>query len=416
MKFQIVKWLIVFYINLLTNIATSQEQMSTYVFKNEKSKHFTMPFKLINNLIIVPVAVNKSSTLQFILDSGVRTPIITELMSEDSVLINYAKRIKINGLGKGESLEAYSSTNNAFEIGKLFTPNQDIVVLIENTLHLSGKMGYKVNGLIGYDLLKDVILEINYETRRLRFHNPKFFSYEKIKTGVTLPLYIENKKPYIYGSVTLHNDTVLPVKLLIDTGGSMSLWLSESSDPRITIPSNHFPALLGIGLNGEITGSLARIKALRLGTYEMLNPITSFPDSASVSQVISVDKRHGSIGADVLKRFKVILDYPNNKITLIKNSNFPDEFHYNMSGIEVEMLKGIFTLYSIVYIQPGSPAALAGMQKNDQIFEINGKSVSDMELSDINYLFQTKDGKKISIVFFRDGERKTAQFKLKQVL
>lgn len=394
----------------------SQESSQNFVFKRQNMKSFGMHFTMINNLIIIPVSINKSTSLNFILDSGVRTPIITELLSTDSLTLNYAKKIKINGLGKGEGLDAYSSSENQFTIGKLKNFDQDVVVLLENPLHLTSKMGHKINGLIGYDLLKDIILEINYERQKLTFHNPAFFSYNKLKKGVTLPLLVENKKPYIFGEVTLLNDTVLPVKLLIDTGGSMSLWLSTSSDERIVLPEPHFPALLGVGLNGEITGSLGRVKSLKLGDYEMHYPISSFPDSISVSQVISNDKRNGSIGADILKRFKVYIDYPNGKITLIKNSYFETEFNYNMSGIEVELLQGIIPLYTITYIQPGSPAHDAGLQKDDQIFEINGKNVANMELNEINFLFQTKDGKRIKLVYFRNGERLTAQFKLKKVL
>ena len=39
----------------------------------------TIKFKTASNLIIIPVTINGSDTLNFILDTGVRYPIITEL-------------------------------------------------------------------------------------------------------------------------------------------------------------------------------------------------------------------------------------------------------------------------------------------------------------------------------------------------
>ena len=42
-------------------------------------------FKLENNLIIIPVQINNSSTLNFILDTGLKNTIITELNKIESI-------------------------------------------------------------------------------------------------------------------------------------------------------------------------------------------------------------------------------------------------------------------------------------------------------------------------------------------
>jgi hypothetical protein len=86
------------------------------LFKNKSSK---MEFKQINHNIIIPAKVNDSDTLWFILDTGLNTSLITELTSTDSLSINYARKVRLNGLGGGESLEAYSSINNNIKIGDI---------------------------------------------------------------------------------------------------------------------------------------------------------------------------------------------------------------------------------------------------------------------------------------------------------
>ena len=44
--------------------------------------------------------------------------------------------------------------------------------------------------------------------------------------------------------------------------------------------------------------------------------------------------RNGSVGGEVLKRFNMVFDYPNNKLHL-KNANFKNPFQYNLAGIEL---------------------------------------------------------------------------------
>ncbi|MCR1026571.1 hypothetical protein NQT66_17240 [Cellulophaga baltica] len=55
-----------------------------------------MKFQLINNVIIIPVEVNGSS-LSFILDSGVSTPILFNLTGQDSIQINDVTEVKLRG-------------------------------------------------------------------------------------------------------------------------------------------------------------------------------------------------------------------------------------------------------------------------------------------------------------------------------
>lgn len=66
-------------------------------FQMEEGKRVQkMKFQLINNVIIIPVEVNGSS-LSFILDSGVSTPILFNLTGQDSIQINDVTEVKLRG-------------------------------------------------------------------------------------------------------------------------------------------------------------------------------------------------------------------------------------------------------------------------------------------------------------------------------
>ena len=42
-------------------------------------------------------------------------------------------------------------------------------------------MGTTIHGIIGYDLLKDVIAKINYNTKKIVFYNPKIIKNRNVE-------------------------------------------------------------------------------------------------------------------------------------------------------------------------------------------------------------------------------------------
>ncbi|MCK4465261.1 MAG: hypothetical protein KAU83_06080, partial [Bacteroidales bacterium] len=68
-------------------------------------------------------------------------------------------------------------------------------------------------------------------------------------------------------------------------------------------------------LSGDIYGKLGKIHGFRLGGSLFNSPIVAFPDSASAGNSSGLDDRNGSLGSEILRRFRVIIDYPNKQIT-----------------------------------------------------------------------------------------------------
>src|SRR5690606_30703802 len=66
-----------------------------FLFENPKRKSVSIKFKSASNLIILPVQINESDTLNFILDTGVRYPIITELPFVNKLNLNYMMPVQI---------------------------------------------------------------------------------------------------------------------------------------------------------------------------------------------------------------------------------------------------------------------------------------------------------------------------------
>lgn len=429
---------------LLFFYANSYAQDKFFILGNDNS--YTVSFKLINNLIIIPIEVNDVK-LNFLLDTGVDNTLLLNLTLEDSLRLKNIEEIRLRGLGEGEYINAIKSKNNAFKLGKIFNKNHMVYAIHSQDFDLSSRLGIDVNGIIGGDLFKNFIVEINYTTRNIKFNNPSKYTYKNCKRCEDFELHFYQNKPYIYATIGV--DKEIPVKLLIDSGGSDALWLFDQSSVDISIPERHFNDYLGRGLSGNVYGKRSKIKKIMLGSYILENANVAYPDFNSIENAYKHEGRNGTIGSEILKRFRIIYDYPNKRLTIKKPSKyFKDPFLYNMSGIEmahngnvvvgereVEMAKvygnqneqaTVQLVYNYVYalkpsyriaeIRKNSPAHIAGLKQGDVVLKINGKPAYNYKLQDITYLFSSKNGKKIKLLIERNEIEMLYEFKLKMPL
>ncbi|MCU0451324.1 MAG: aspartyl protease family protein [Bernardetiaceae bacterium] len=384
-----------------------------HFYFTKKARSVEIPFKYVNNLMVIPLRINGSDTMRFILDTGVKTALITGLSHGESVQINDTRRIKIRGLGDGSDLDALLSYGNRFDIStNIRGDNHDILILTEDIFFLSTKLGMRVSGIIGYDVFKNFIAEIRYEERKIVLHRPE--KYKRRPPGIMLPLIIEEGKPYVETFIEQENGQRLKVKLLVDTGASYALSLDRLSDPGIVLPPKTVDTYLGRGLSGDIHGQLGRLKSLELGKYKFKNFTASYPDSASLRQVAGAVHRNGLLGADILKRFHVTLDYPNSRLYLKPNADYKRPFFYNLSGMEVVAPIPGLPSFTVSEVSAKSPAAEAGVQRSDEVLELNGRKVYFLTLNDFTELFHSKPGKKVTLTVKRGEQVLKMSFVLRQ--
>lgn len=385
-----------------------------FEFANPRDKTVTIDFKTASNLIIIPVIINDSDTLNFILDTGVRFPIITELPYVNKLNLNYMQPVPVNGLGDGKSLTAYRSGNNTMKIEGLVSYNQEIHMIIDEHFQISQVLGLPVHGLIGFDLFKDFVVEVDYQASRLTLIRPRHYKERVNNRDIIMPLHFEHNKPYVRTTIMTDRNESVPVKLLVDTGASDAIWLSTTSDKRIRLPENNIETFLGKGLNGDLYGKKGRIGGIWVGPLVLYEPIVAFPEPELVEQIIS-DDRNGTLGAEILRRFYVTIDYPNSQIKLRPTRRVKDEFNYNMSGLEVSNPFPGMPVFTIDKVRPDSPAYHAGLLQNDQILSVNNTNHRMLSLNDINLLFQSREDRKISMTVLREGKEIETDFTLQKI-
>jgi len=408
--------LFIIWISISSIHSYSQTNISGLRFTDSNQDKISFGFEFINNLIIIPLVINNSDSLYFILDTGLNISILTELSMGDSLSLNYTRQVKLGGLGQGNSIDALHSYGNTFRLSGVQGDFQHIYIILQNVFNLSSMLGTRVHGLIGYKLFKDFIVEIDYEKKKLTLYRPETYKTKTSRHSRTLPIILDNTKPYIYTTIIQKNGSRIRAKLLLDTGASHALWLDVNSDPGLQKPEFVKSSYLGTGLNGEINGDIGRIHGVEINDFIFNEPIVVFPDSNSASAAFGLDGRNGSLGSEILRRFNLVIDYPHNQITLTPNRFHKDPFKVNRSGIEIIAPIPGFAYFTISSIRIDSPGKKAGLKPGDILESLNNKSVKQLSLEEVYSIFEGKSGKKIKMVVQRNSLRFVTYFYLEHYI
>lgn len=377
-------------------------------------KKVSIPIEIHNNLVVVPVVLNGQLPLKFILDTGVRTSILTEKTFSDILNLTYSRKYSIAGPGGKKMVDAYVTNNVSLDLPGVHGEGHAMLVLDEDYLELRNYLGADVHGILGYELFSRFIVKIDYESKRLTLSTPSKFN-KPGRRYKTVPITIQDTKPYMVTEVEMNDSIRVKTKLLIDSGASHGLVLEPSSDPNLKVPPRHIKSIIGRGIGGVITGQIGRIKAIHVGDYRVTNVISNFPDPNSYMDTLKTGRaifRNGSLGGEVLSRFNVIFDFPKEKMYVKRNHDYRKKFHFNLSGLTLKAEGSNLRKYEITDVRENSAAAQAGIQTGDLILSVNGLSAADFDLNTLTGFFNSKPGKKIVMDIERAGKRTKKVFHL----
>lgn len=392
-----------------------EEVFGLHLINGRKAAH--IEFELHGNLIIVPVRINKSDTLRFILDTGVGSTILTDASIAQKLGMKSVRKMKIEGMGNGQPIAADVTIGNTISMGAMRGLKHNIVVMDNNILQLSELVGTQIHGIFGYEIFSKFVVTIDFQLQRLILRVPEKYKYSA-KQGDRFPIVIEKTKPYLDAVKVVSNDRELPIRVVLDTGAGHALMLNTSTS-NLQLPQKVVKAQLGVGLAGVINGHIGRMPKVRIGNYELTDVLTTFPDSSAfgVKLTDQSPQRDGNLGGELLSRFKVTFNYEAGYIVLKPNKKrFNDKFEHDMSGMDVRAKGKGFRQYYVDNVIEGSPAFHAGLQQGDELLFINNQSVEDLALSELYQRFQHKEGKEIHVVVRRNGRVISADFALKRII
>ena len=391
---------------LLISLVVSPAVAQGGFFIKDGQRQVEIPFEYTNNFIIITVLFNGVFPLKFIFDTGAEHTILSKREVSDLLRVTYEREFRVTGSDLKTELIAYLARQIRFDIpDKVTAPREDILVLQDDYFRFEEYAGVNVHGILSANAFSRYMIRINYDRKVITLYDRE--SYKLREQGfVALPIEIYRNKLYLRTDMFVQRDSMVAVKLLVDTGAGLPLLLFSNTHEMLHAPENALPTNIGMGLGGYLEGFTGRVAKLNLGGFSENNIVSYFQtiDSAMINSEY-LNGRNGLIGNTLLGRFTVIIDYQNAKIWLKPSRNFKKEFVYDRSGINLIASGAGFRTFNVQSVLPGSPAEEADIRRGDVIVRVGLAPAALLSLGDLQRIFQKKPGKKVTVIIKRNGKR-----------
>ncbi len=375
-------------IELLCGIAISQEVLAP----KKKAAFITrFPFKQYSGgVMIIQARLNNiTDTLNFILDTG-----SGGISLDSSTCISLGLQPKKSDTlvtGMGNAHRARFVYNQQLCLPGLTVDSLDFHV--NNYEVLTSVYGEKIDGIIGYSFFRRFLVKVNFDSLEIEVWKPGEIKYPRMGTLLrpaftSLP--IQN--------LHIKDGRKIDFNFYFDTGAGLCFLMSEAfaKDSAILSGKRKLITTQAEGMGGKLQMQLTVVKQVQVGGYKFRNvPTYVFKDDFNVTSYPYVG---GLLGNDLLRRFNLILNYPQREIHLEPNGHYSDAFDYAYTGMATYFVDGKILIEDIV---PGSPAEKAGLKVNDILIGV-GVNFSN-NIMQYKTILQNAN-QRTSIVVRRDGE------------
>jgi hypothetical protein len=389
-------------INILLVISVnsnSQELIEPAPAKLITKFEFTM---LTGGIVIVHAQLDDfKDTLNFIFDTG------SGGISLDSATVEYyqLKRVKTDKTIRGiAGIRTVEFTNDhTLHLPGMKTENLDFHV--NDYYILSTVYGMKIDGIIGFSFLRRYIVALDYDKHQMSVYTPGTFKYPKGGYMLKPTFHSIPIQPAI-----VKDATTVASKFYFDTGAGLCLLLSEDfiKDSSVLTKNKRMITTQAEGLGGKKEMQLTVIKEVKLGPYRFRKvPTYLFKDDHNVT---AYPFTGGLIGNDILRRFNVVLNYPDQLIHLKPNEHINDPFDYSYTGLAIYTDHGEIVVEEVVKDSPGERA---GFKPGDRILAVNNNFSQNIQ---VYKLMLQSVGQVVKVLVTREGKPVLLFLKVRNIL
>ncbi|HYN05995.1 MAG TPA: pepsin/retropepsin-like aspartic protease family protein [Vicinamibacterales bacterium] len=217
-------------------------------------------------------------------------------------------------VGVATGLTPMATTHGAtIKIGRAapFVPSPLYVVPVRAT---QAYIGHRIDGVLGTDFLSKHVVEFDYPRGRVVLHPPGTVDASAFPSSVNVTL--SRNVLLAPASLTLPDGGTLTARLLIDTGSNLGLSLNTPfvTRHRLTERFQSRRATASVGINGLVASQLVTFSSLSIGQTRIREPEAAL--SGASEGLNASDAFDGILGADLLRRFTVVVDYPGRRLLL----------------------------------------------------------------------------------------------------
>ncbi|MEP0265370.1 aspartyl protease family protein [Dokdonia sp.] len=364
----------------------------------------SIPF-IEDGLVYIPVTVpGEEETLQFVFDTGASTAVLDKSIA---TRLGIEADTKQYATGASGSQEYEIAIHRTLEIADIRFDKLNLVLV--DLQELSNRSGVRIDGIIGYDVIKEYITQFDFAAQKIHLHknindiNTQDFSLHPIQINSAIPL--------VTIDCTLKNGKTISGEFLFDSGANLTVLfntpyakkhqLKDKVDKTVVITARGLTST-----SNSTIGTLAGATLLGYNFEEL--PISI---SQATHGVSSQKNFAGILGAKIINRFDMILDYKNKNIYLKPNARYKDAFEMPLVGFALRKVDNKIIIADVI---KDTEAAQNDITENDEVVSING--ISHTTLKKYRDLLK-KEGETIRIIVKKaSGEQKEITLTLQRLI
>lgn len=332
--------------------------------------------------VVLPVKVNGLEPWPFLLDTGssyfiVTPPLVAQIQGPTAT-------VELGG--------------HVFE-DIAFTP-----YALDNA---SGLLGVELGGIVGYPLMKDLVMAIDSRTQTL-------YPLETWRDDYDFGDHVA--WPFESVPFTLAKGNTLAVQgrfeemdkdvgVLLDTGTSSAV-ISQTLFEALGADTDGRTVLLGSktsGATGEVEAPIVRIRSFGIGTKEATKMWVSVAPDAFFDKVSNLTGQpiYAIVGGGFLREVLAVIDYPATTVRLASYTSLDHVTNeFRSVGVEVIREAGAFHIYTVF---TGSDAESKGVAVGDELIELDGAGAASKSTEQVLAVLRGEPGTTVEMKLAHEG-------------
>lgn len=391
------------------------------------SKNFFAAFPLVQ------IKINGGEPLNFLFDTGNagRSLIDVSVAQKQHLDLVPSGGISFAGI----KLPTLRLEAKSFEIasGELPSPNssdrksaeqwkqlKDISCDVLDLSAFSELTGRRVDGILGADVIRRFVTTVDYQRQTVIFgkpssepqHSPNPEDQAPTITAngnrILLPFTLRDGWIVVKTRISSDRGENFDEEMILDTGAALTTFSRDRARRLNLNLSNAKPTTMVLPI-GRLTYLPHRLQEVEFAGVK-------FSDAASVvvatrEGLFTAGNETSLLGANVLRHFRMTIDYGRRQLTLDRVPNEqvePDE--YTSIGVLPKLRDGRYFVSGVV---SGSPADDEGIEIGDEITNLDGREIESFSFSELIDALRGPENSKLDITL-RRGQR-TIALKLNRV-
>lgn len=347
------------------------------------SKEQFIKFKKTDGFISFNLKPENYDKGLFYFDTGSAWFIIDDTYYKNQKMsFNNVFESEIGGSGNG-----FTKSTRILDTINFSIENQDFYSEFNMTNDLKRLYGEKIDGIVGFHNFRKLPFKVDYVNQKITF-NPKTEGYQEIAIN------FDGYQMFLPMKIYFSNNDTITGNFLIDTGASDITLTSEFINNKGVVNTKKATYKNSGGTGGLSEGYTFFVPNIKIDKFSLSNRLIDI--AIDTLGALSKDENYiGIIGNNALNDFDIIYHPSEYKIWVKANKNFnesTEDLFYGFAMIEGDNLtKG----WLIGAIYEESDAYKQGLRYNDEIVEINNKSVN--KLNRENFIAKLKPNQKLKL-------------------